>query len=402
MTLELTARVRGIKPSPTLGMAAEASALRAEGRDIVDLSAGEPDFETPEHIKAAAREALARGLTKYTAVGGTPELKDAVREKFRRENGLTYGRTEVMVSCGGKHVLYNAFQALFDEGDEVIVPAPYWVSYPDMLTLAGATTRVVETTPEQGFRMSVDQLEAACGPRTKGLILNSPSNPTGAVYSSDEVRAIGEVALRRGLIVFTDDIYEHIAYEHVAEGHIENVGTLVPDLRPRLLIVNSLSKTYAMTGWRIGYVAAPAEVISAMTALQSQSTSNPTSIAQAAGVAALTGPQECVGAMAREFLARRDLVLARLGAIPGVRTAVPGGAFYVFPDVSVAFGKRGPDGLIASADDLGTYLLRHANVATVPGEGFGAPRHIRLSYAAPRQILEEGITRIGDALAKLR
>jgi aspartate aminotransferase len=397
MTLELTARVRAIKPSPTLGMAAEAAALRAEGRDIVDLSAGEPDFETPEHIKAAAREALARGLTKYTPVGGTPELKDAIREKFRRENGLTYGRNEVMASCGGKHVLYNAILALFEEGDEVIVPAPYWVSYPDMLTLAGATTRVVETTPEQGFRMSVDQLEAACGPRTKGLILNSPSNPTGAVYSSDEVRAIGELALRRGLIVLTDDIYEHIA-----ERPIENIGALVPDLRPRLLVVNSLSKTYAMTGWRIGYVAAPAEVISAMTALQSQSTSNPTSIAQAAGVAALTGPQECVGAMAREFLARRDLVLARLDAIPGVRTVVPGGAFYVFPDVSVVFGKRGPDGVIASANDLGSYLLRHASVATVPGEGFGAPRHIRLSYAAPRQVLEEGITRIRDALAQLR
>jgi aspartate aminotransferase len=397
MTLHLTARVRGIKPSPTLSMAAEAAALRAEGRDIIDLSAGEPDFETPEHIKAAARDALARGLTKYTAVGGTPELKDAIREKLRRENGLTYTRAEVMASCGGKHVLYNAFQALFDEGDEVIVPAPYWVSYPDMLTLAGATTRVVETTPEQGFRMSVAQLEAACGARTKGLVLNSPSNPTGAVYSSDEVRAIGEVALRRGLIVFTDDIYEHIA-----EHPIENIGALVPELRPHLLVVNSVSKTYSMTGWRIGYVAAPAEVVAAMTALQSQSTSNPTSIAQAAAVAALTGPQECVGAMAREFLARRDLVIACLGAIPGVRTTVPGGAFYVFPDVSAVFGRRGPDGIVASAHDLSTYLLRHANVATVPGEGFGAPRHIRLSYAAPRQVLEEGIKRIGDALAQLR
>jgi aspartate aminotransferase len=377
-------------------MAAEAAALRAEGRDVVDLSAGEPDFETPEHVKAAAREALARGLTKYTAVGGTTELKDAIRQKLRRENGLTYGRNEVMASCGGKHVLYNAFQALFDEGDEVIVPAPYWVSYPDMLTLAGATTRVVDTTPEQGFRMSVAQLEAACGPRTKGLVLNSPSNPTGAVYSSDELRAIGAVALRHRLIVFTDDIYEHIA-----ERPIENIGALVPELRPRLVVVNSLSKTYAMTGWRIGYAAAPAEVIQAMTALQSQSTSNPTSIAQAAGVAALTGPQECVGAMAREFLARRDLVIARLGAIRDLRTSVPGGAFYVFPDVSAVFGRRGPDGVVASATDLGTYLLRHASVATVPGEGFGAPRHIRLSYAAPRQVLEEGITRIGNALAQL-
>jgi aspartate aminotransferase len=396
MTMKLTARVRGIKPSPTLGMAAEAAALKAEGRDIVDLSAGEPDFETPEHVKAAAREALARGLTKYTAVGGTNELKDAIRDKLRRENGLTYARGEVMASCGGKHALYNAFQALFEEGSEVVVPAPYWVSYTDMLVLAGATPRIVETTPESGFCMSAAQLDEVCGPRTVGLVLNSPSNPTGAVYSSDALRAIGQVALRRGLIVFTDDIYEHIA-----EHPIENVGALVPELRPRLVVVNSVSKTYAMTGWRIGYTAAPAELIAAMTALQSQSTSNPTSIAQAAAAAALTGPQECVRDMAREFLARRDVVLARLGEIPDVRTTRPAGAFYVFPDVSAYFGRRGPDGPITSADDLGTFLLRHASVATVPGEGFGAPRHIRLSYAADRAVLEEGIARIRDALARL-
>jgi aspartate aminotransferase len=396
VTLALTARVRSIKPSPTLGMAAEAAALKAQGRDIVDLSAGEPDFDTPEHVKAAAREALARGMTKYTAVGGTPELKDAIRTKLRRENGLTYERTEVMASCGGKHALYNAFQALFEEGDEVVVPSPYWVSYTDMLVLAGATPRIVETTPESGFTMSPAQLDAACGPRTVGLVLNSPSNPTGAVYATEALRAIGEVALRRGLIVFTDDIYEHIA-----ERPIENVGALVPDLRPRLVVVNAVSKTYAMTGWRLGYTAAPAELIAAMTALQSQSTSNPTSIAQAAAVAALTGPQECVRDMAREFLARRDLVLARLAEIPNVRTTRPAGAFYVFPDVSAYFGRRGPDGAITSANDLGAYLLRRAGVATVPGEGFGAPRHIRLSYAADPAVLDEGITRIGDALARL-
>jgi aspartate aminotransferase len=396
MTLELTARVRGIKPSPTLGMAAEAAALKAEGRDIVDLSAGEPDFDTPEHVKAAAREALAQGKTKYTPVGGTTELKDAIRAKLRRDNGLTYERSEVMASCGGKHALYNAFQALFEDGDEVIVPAPYWVSYTDMLVLAGATPRIVETTPESGFAMSAEQLDAACGPRTVGLVLNSPSNPTGAVYPPEALRALGEVALRRGLIVFTDDIYEHIA-----ERPIENIGALVPDLRPRLVVVNAVSKTYAMTGWRLGYTAAPAELIAAMTALQSQSTSNPTSIAQAAAVAALTGPQECVRDMAREFLARRDLVLARLAEIPGVRTMRPAGAFYVFPDVSAYFGRRGPDGPVESANDLGAYLLRHANVATVPGEGFGAPRHTRLSYAADRAVLDEGITRIRDAFARL-
>ena len=394
--MKLTARVRGIKPSPTLSMEAEAAALVAEGRDIVDLSAGEPDFDTPEHVKAAAREALAQGKTKYTAVGGTPALKDAIREKLRRDNALIYERSEVMASCGGKHALYNAFQALFEEGDEVVVPAPYWVSYTDMLLLAGATPRIVETSPEQDFRMSAEQLDAACGPRTVGLVLNSPSNPTGSVYSSDELRALGQVALRRKLIVFTDDIYEHIA-----ERKIENIGALVPELRPQLVVVNAVSKSYAMTGWRIGFTAAPAPLISAMTALQSQSTSNPTSIAQAAAVAALTGPQECVHAMAREFLARRDLVVDGLRAIPGVQTTKPEGAFYVFPDFSAFFGRRGPDGEVASASDLGAYLLRHASVASVPGEGFGAPRHIRLSYAAPRAVLEEGIIRIRDALARL-
>jgi aspartate aminotransferase len=394
--MKLTARVRGIKPSPTLSMAAEAAALIAEGRDIVDLSAGEPDFDTPEHVKAAAREALAQGKTKYTPVGGTTALKDAIREKLRRDNALVYERNEVMASCGGKHALYNAFQALFEEGDEVVVPAPYWVSYTDMLLLAGATPRIVETSPEQNFRMSAAQLDAACGPRTVGLVLNSPSNPTGAVYSSDELRALAQVALRRKLIVFTDDIYEHIAARK-----IENIGALVPELRPQLVVVNAVSKSYAMTGWRIGFTAAPAPLISAMTALQSQSTSNPTSIAQAAAVAALTGPQECVHAMAREFLARRDLVVEGLRAIPGVQTTKPEGAFYVFPDFSAFFGRRGPDGEVASASDLGAYLLRHASVASVPGEGFGAPRHIRLSYAAPRAVLEEGIIRIRDALARL-
>jgi aspartate aminotransferase len=394
--MKLTARVRGIKPSPTLSMAAEAAALIAEGRDIVDLSAGEPDFDTPEHVKAAAREALAQGKTKYTPVGGTTALKDAIREKLRRDNALVYERNEVMASCGGKHALYNAFQALFEEGDEVVVPAPYWVSYTDMLLLAGATPRIVETSPEQDFRMSAAQLDAACGPRTVGLVLNSPSNPTGAVYSSDELRALAQVALRRKLIVFTDDIYEHIA-----ERKIENIGALVPELRPQLVVVNAVSKSYAMTGWRIGFTAAPAPLISAMTALQSQSTSNPTSIAQAAAVAALTGPQECVHAMAREFLARRDLVVEGLRAIPGLQTTKPEGAFYVFPDFSAFFGRRGPDGEVASASDLGAYLLRHASVASVPGEGFGAPRHIRLSYAAPRAVLEEGIIRIRDALARL-
>ena len=396
MSLKISARLKSIKPSATFAMAAEAAALRAQGRDIVDLSVGEPDFDTPEHVKKAAVDALSRGLTKYTPIGGLDVLKDAIVEKLRRDNGLAYGRPEVMASCGGKHALYTAFQALFDPGDEVVLPAPYWVSYPEMLVLAGAVPRVVETTLEQGFRMSAAQLDAAIGPRTVALILNSPSNPTGAAYSADDLRAIGEVADRRGLMVITDDIYERLTAHPVP-----HVGTLVPRLRPRLVVINSMSKSYAMTGWRIGYTAAPAELIRAMTVLQGQSTTNPTSIAQAAAAVALTGPQDSVDAMAREFTARRDLVVTRLREIPGVRTAVPEGAFYVFPDVSACFGRRGPDGRVASAGELATYLLRHAGVAVVPGEGFGAPAHVRVSYAAARSVLEDGIGRIGRALAEL-
>jgi aspartate aminotransferase len=396
MTLRLASRVRAIKPSPTLAMTAEASAMKAAGKDVVDLSAGEPDFDTPEHIKEAARQALTKGQTRYTPVGGTNELKDAIREKFRRDSGLAYERTEVMASCGGKHALYNCFQALLEPGDEILLPAPYWVSYPDVAALAGATAKILETSPASGFRVTPEAIDAACGPKTVGFVLNSPSNPTGAVYSSEQLRAIGEVCLKRKLVVFSDDIYEHIAAHR-----IENIGALVPELRPQLVLLNAVSKTYAMTGWRIGYAAAPAPLIAAMTALQSQSTSNPTSIAQAAAVAALNGPQEGVQAMAREFLARRDLVLAKLREIPGVETTTPEGAFYVFPDFSAHFGKRGPDGSITGAQDLSAYLLRHALVATVPGEGFGAPRHIRLSYAAKREVLLDGVRRIGEALARL-
>jgi aspartate aminotransferase len=388
--------VKAVKPSATFAMAAEAAALRQAGRDVIDLSVGEPDFETPEHIMAAAREAMAQGLTKYTPIGGLDALKDAIIEKLRRDNGLRYGRAEVMASCGGKHALYTAFQALFDTGDEVLVPSPYWVSYPEMLVLAGAVPRIVATTAASGFKMSPAALDAAIGPRTVGLIVNSPSNPTGATYSSEELRALGEVALARRLVVITDDIYERLTSRSVA-----HLGAQLPDLRPRLVVINSVSKSYAMTGWRIGYTAGPPELIRAMTVLQGQSTTNPTSIAQMAAAAALAGPQDSVVAMAREFAARRDLVVERLRGIPGLRTTPPDGAFYVFPDASDFFGRRGPDGPVATASDLATYLLRHAGVAVVPGEGFGAPAHFRLSYAAPRPVLEDGLARLAHALAAL-
>jgi aspartate aminotransferase len=396
MSLKISSRLRLVKPSATFAMAAEATALRQQGRDVIDLSVGEPDFETAEHVKAAAREGLARGLTRYTAIGGLDALKDAIVTKLKRDNGLEYSRAEVMASCGGKHSLYTAFQAMFDEGDEVVLPAPYWVSYPEMLVLAGAVPRMVETAAASNFKMSPAQLDAAIGPRTVALILNSPSNPTGAAYSGDELRALGEVALRRGIVVVTDDIYERLTARRAP-----HLGTLVPALRPQLVVINSVSKTYAMTGWRIGYTAAPQELIRAMTVLQGQSTTNPTSIAQVAAAAALTGPQEGVEAMAREFTARRDLVVERLRAIPGLRTTVPDGAFYVFPDVGAFLERRGPDGPVGTATALAMYLLRHAGVALVPGESFGAPTHVRLSYAASRPVLEEGIARVGKALAAL-
>ena len=396
MTLKLAARLGAVKPSAVFAMAAEAAALRAQGRDIIDLSAGEPDFDTPEHVKAAAREALARGLTKYTPIGGTDVLKDAVVVKLQRDNGLAYGRTEIMASCGGKHSLFNAFQALFDPGDEVVLPAPYWVSYFDMLVLAGAVPRVVETSVASGFKMSPAQFEAAIGPQTVAVIVNSPSNPTGAAYDAEELRALGRVALQRRLLVISDDIYERLTARPVP-----HIGTLVPELRPHLVIVNSVSKSYAMTGWRIGYTAGPPELIRAMTTLQSQSTSNPSSIAQAAAAAALSGPQDCVVTMAEEFERRRRLVVERLGAIPELRTATPTGAFYVFPDVSAFFGRRGPDGPVRTASEIATYLLRHAGVAAVPGEDFGAPAHVRISYAASREILENGLARVARAFAQL-
>ena len=459
MTLKLAARLGAVKPSAVFAMAAEAAALRAQGRDVIDLSAGEPDFDTPEHVKAAAREALARGLTKYTPIGGTDVLKDAVVVKLQRDNGLAYGRTEIMASCGGKHSLFNAFQALFDPGDEVVLPAPYWVSYFDMLVLAGAVPRVVETSVASGFKMSPAQFEAAIGPRTVAVIVNSPSNPTGAAYDAEELRALGRVALQRRLLVISDDIYERLTARPVP-----HLGTLVPELRPRLVIVNSVSKSYAMTGWRIGYTAGPPELIRAMTTLQSQSTSNPSSIAQAGAATALSGPQDCVVAMADEFERRRRPVVREqprvapreVGLDPVPQLGGPRGAIRydrhpaalqnklrqhkslkplagdgkqcacgrTQPTIArvigriddciytadgrrysgmhfAFFGRRGPDGPVRTASEVATYLLRHAGVAAVPGEDFGAPAHVRFSYAASREILENGLARVARALAQL-
>ena len=397
MPFTISRRAQRVKPSPTLAVTALANRLKAEGKDIISLGAGEPDFDTPTHIADAGVAAIRSGFTRYTNVDGMVELKDAIIAKFKRDNGISYERNQVLVSSGAKQTIYNLCMAVLDPGDEVIIPAPYWVSYPDMVLLADGIPVTPSAGPEQGYKISPRQLQAAITPKTRMVMFNSPSNPTGAVYSEEELSALGEIAVRRQLIVISDDIYEHFS-----DRPLRHIGALVPALRPRLVAVNSVSKTYAMTGWRLGYAAAPVELIRAMTSLQSQSTSNPPSTAQAAAIAALGGSQESVAVMAREFRARREIVLARLAAIPDVTVVRPEGAFYVFPDVSAYLGRRGPDGAIVSTGELATHLLRHVGVAVVAGEGFGAPGYVRISYAAERSVLEDGIDRLARGLAALR
>ena len=394
----LTERIKQIKPSPTLAIDSKAKAMLAQGIDIVNFGIGEPDFDTPDHIKEAAIKAIRDGFTRYTPVGGIPELKEAIVAKFHRDNGLTYKPEEIIVSCGGKHALYNLFQVLFQRGDEVIVPTPYWVSYPPMIQLADATPVIVPTPEETGFKLTPEILKAKLTPKTKGLILNSPSNPTGSVYSRQELEALAEVILTHKLLVVSDDIYEKILFDGLT---FSNLAQLDPALKKLTFILNGVSKTYAMTGWRIGYLAGDAKVIKAMTNLQSQSTSNPTSIAQKAAVAAISGPQDQVAEMVAEFAWRRNDILARLAAIPGVECVKPGGAFYVFPNFShyYQYIKADSDGL--RSDPLATYLLAEAHVALVAGSGFGEDNCIRFSYATSRERIATGLERITAALAKL-
>ncbi len=396
--MHLAKRLQLIKPSPTLMVTVQVAALRRQGIEVIDFGAGEPDFDTPEHIKEAAIAALKQGKTKYTPVGGTAELKEAILTKLQRDNNLTYSMQEVTANCGGKHTLFNAFHALFGEGDEVLIPAPYWVSYSDMVILAGGRPKLLLTSEETGFKITAAQLQKAIGPQSKALLLNSPSNPTGAAYTEDELRQIAEVIERSNLLVISDDVYEKFLYDFPRCAHIL---ALKPHLRDRVLVVNSLSKTYAMTGWRLGYAAGPREVISAIETLQSQSTSNPNSITQAAGVAALTGTQAPVGIMAKEFAKRRNYVVQRLRSIPGISCTLPEGAFYVFPRVSAYFGARWQDKTLTSAMDLSLYLLEEAKVALVAGEGFGSANHVRISYATSMQNLEQGLDQIEAALKRL-
>lgn len=396
--MKLSSRISRIKPSPTLAITMKANALRAEGRDVIGFGAGEPDFDTPLHIKMAAIKAIEEGFTKYTPVGGIDELKDAIICKLQKDNRLNYTRSEVVVSCGAKHTLYNLAQVLFEEGDEVIIPAPYWVSYPDIVVLAGAQPVVVETKEADGFKMQPGQLEGAINRHTKAIILNSPSNPTGAAYTRQELEALSEVIAPRGIFVISDDIYEKIVYDAIP---FCNIASISEEMKKMTVVVNGVSKAYAMTGWRIGYAAGLSEIVSAVTMIQSQNTSNPSSISQKAAVEALMGDQDVVTEMVREFRNRRNYIVEKLNAIPGITCMLPSGAFYVFPNISLLLGRSYRGKTIANSSDLAEYLLDEVGVAVVPGSDFGCDHHIRLSYATSMKHIEEGLQRIRDAVMKL-
>ena len=396
--MRLATRVAKIKPSETLAITAKANALKAEGRDVIGFGAGEPDFDTPANIKQAAIKAIEAGFTKYTPVGGTDELKDAIINKLKRDNSLVYKRSQIVVSCGAKHSLYNLAQALFEPGDEVIIPAPYWVSYPDIVVLAGGTPVILNTLEKDGFKIKPGQLKAAITKNTRAIIINGPSNPTGAVYSPEELKAIASVLVDEDILIITDDIYEKILYTKYP---FTNIVSVESKLKDRTIVVNGVSKAYAMTGWRIGYAAGPEEIIAAVNKMQSQNTSNPTSISQKASVEALNGDQSAIEMMVGEFRKRRDVIVAALNDIPNVKCMLPQGAFYVFPNVSGVYGRSYKGKKIADSTQLIDYLLDEANVATVPGVAFGSDDHIRLSYATSLKNIEEGMKRIKNAIAKL-
>lgn len=389
-------RAQSIKPSPTLAVSARAAKLKAAGKDILSLSAGEPDFDTPDYIKDAAIEALNKGFTKYTAVSGTPGLRQAIVDKFKRENGLDYSLDQILVSCGCKHSIYNLMQATLDPGDEVIIPAPYWVSYPDMAKLAGAETVIIKTGISQEFKITADQLRGAINDQTRMLVINSPSNPTGAYYSQDELAALGEVLLDHpDILIASDDIYEHILW---ADDHFKNIVNACPALYERTIVLNGVSKAYSMTGWRIGYAAGAKPIIDAMEKIQSQSTSNPASMAQVAAQMALEGDQSFVKQIRNIFKERHDLILEGLNRIPGIRCAPAGGTFYIFPDCRDILEQSS-----RVSDDLqfAEYLLEEGNVAVVPGSAFGAPGYLRLSFACSMDHIRDGLARMETAIKKL-
>ncbi len=396
--MRLSERTRAVKPSPTLSMNAKAKALKAAGEDITNFGVGEPDFDTPENIKEAAVRALKDGFTKYTPVGGIDELKTAIIEKFRKDNNLHYEKNEILVSCGAKHSLYNIAEALFDPGDEVIIPAPYWVTYPDQALLNDAVPVIVPTREENSFMIEPELLRENLSDRTKALILNSPSNPTGLGYDRASLEKIAQMAVEHDFYIISDEIYEKLVYEGFRHVSIASLGD---EVKQRTVVVNGLSKSHSMTGWRIGFTAGPADITAAMTNIQSQSTSNPNSIAQKAAVEALTGPQDFLPRMLSEFDKRRIYMVRRLNSVEGVSCRTPVGAFYAFPNVSSYFGRKFNGNAINNSLELSTYLLEEAKVAVVPGSAFGDDKFIRLSYATSMENITKGLDRIESALKAL-
>jgi aspartate aminotransferase len=398
--MKLASRLDPIKPSITLAVTAKAAKLKAEGHDVVSFGAGEPDFDTPDHIKDAARAGLDKGVGKYTDVAGILPLRKAIAAELSRVHHVTLTPDQILVSCGAKHSLFNLFMALLDPGDEVLIPAPYWVSYPDMVMLAGGRPVILETRAEDDFAVTAAQVAAACGPRTRAIVLNNPSNPTGAVYTRAQIEALAKVVVEKDLLVISDDIYRELVY---GDATYVSIASINPEVAARTILVDGVSKTYAMTGWRIGYTAGPLPLIKAMAKIQGQSTSNPTHIAQVATLAALTGPQDCVQAMRKAFDERRLAMLALLRAIPGVTCREPKGAFYAFPDLAAFIGKKAPEGAIFDDDvQLCDWLVEVGKVAVVPGSGFGAPGHVRLSYACSMAQIQDGVGRLARALGTLR
>ncbi|AZR81610.1 pyridoxal phosphate-dependent aminotransferase [Thiomicrospira sp. S5] len=390
----LSNRVNRVKPSLTLVITAKAAELKRAGKDIISLGAGEPDFDTPDHIKAAGIHAIENGQTRYTAVDGTPELKDAIIAKFKRDNHLNFAADQILVSSGGKQSFYNLCQGILDDGDEVIIPAPYWVSYPDMALLAGGEPIIIEAGIEQGFKITASQLEAAVTPKTKLVVINSPSNPTGAVYTPEELKALGEVLTKHpDILIASDDMYEHIL---LTDTPFTNILEVCPELTDRTVVMNGVSKAYSMTGWRIGYAGGPKDIIAAMRKVQSQSTSNPCSISQAASVEALNGDQGCIQTMLVEFKKRHDFVVERINQIPGFKCIPAAGAFYAFMDVRDAMKQKG----FETDADFATAILEEVDVAAVPGSGFGAEGYLRISFATSMDNLVNALDRIDGFMQK--
>ncbi len=396
--MSISKRVSVISPSVTLAITAKAKKMREEGIDVIGFGTGEPDFDTPVHIKEAAKKALDEGFTKYTPASGMEELKEAICRKFNHDNNLDYSPREILVSCGAKHSIFNAVLALCNEGDEVILPSPYWVSYPEMVKVAGAKPVVIETTQKNNFKVTLQELQEAITPKAKLFILNSPSNPTGIVYTKEELELIGNILIKRGIFCISDEVYEKIIYD--GQEHI-SIASLGQEIKRLAIVVNGVSKSYSMTGWRIGYAAGPEEIIQVMSNLQSHSTSGPSSISQKAALAALEGHEKFSGEMVAEFLKRRDYIVERLNSINGISCLKPQGAFYVFPDVSQIIGKTFKGQLVKDSVSLSEILLAEANVAVVSGSAFGADNYLRLSYAISMEIISKGLDRIAEFVKEL-